>query len=462
METRSLQEYFLSLKRRFWNVNLVLTVIQSDINGFVGDSLAIAVWVEDVADSSSVSPWGVWNGNLLLIVRVGQSNEHVSSGESVEVVKDVFLLEIAVIRFGALSSLVNFSGHLVNVRVGVHVLPERFSVLRVVTTSVGLLRTIVIEWNTSGGESKNKCVFEHLLVVVLVQESGIVVVIDEDTKSGWVSEFLVYLLDSSGDSLHGLGRAEDILDGVVHWIVEKTGNEVLIWTDVVRVSVEAFTHLENTSGISILLPEVFTDFRNSIDSNTIELIGVDQVFDPVLEISSDVGVILVEIWEVSKSAVLDLPLVVPVCDITSVVVVLSLVEWVNLAEVHANWGNVVGDNIDHDVHVFIVSSFDEVLKILVGTEVIVGLLPIGGPVSVITITVVINDWRDPDGVETHTLNVIEVVGDTVPGSSAVVGEIRASSVILTVALGKSIGKDLINSSLFPVIGGSCHGGINEG
>jgi hypothetical protein len=77
--------------------------------------LAVAIWVEDVADSSSVTPWGVWNGNLLLIVGVCQSNEHVSSGESVEVVEDVFLLEIAVIGLGALSSIVNSSGHLVNV-----------------------------------------------------------------------------------------------------------------------------------------------------------------------------------------------------------------------------------------------------------------------------------------------------------------------------------------------------------
>ena len=103
------------LKRRFWNVDLVLSVVQSYINCLVGDSLAVAIWVEDVADSSSVTPWGVWNGNLLLIVGVGQGNEHVSSGESVEVVEDVFLLEIAVIGLGALSSIVNSSGHLVNV-----------------------------------------------------------------------------------------------------------------------------------------------------------------------------------------------------------------------------------------------------------------------------------------------------------------------------------------------------------
>lgn len=332
----------------------------------------------------------------------------------------------------------------------------------VVTTSVGLLRSIVIEWNTSGGESKNKRVFEHLLVVVLVQESGIVVVIDEDTKSGWVSEFLVDLTNSTSDSLHGLVGTEHILNCVIHWVVEKTGQEVLIWRDVVRISVETFTHLENTSRISILLPEVWFDFRNGINSNTIELIGVDQVFDPVLEISSDVIVILVEIWEVSKSAVLDLSLVAPVCDLAIIVIVLSLVERVDFAEVHTNWGNVVGDNIDHDVHVLIVSSFDEVLEILVRTEMIVGLLPIGSPVSVISITIVVNNWGDPDGVETHTLDVIEVVGDTVPGSTTVVGEIGTSSVVLTVALGKSIGKYLIDGSGFPVFSASCHGGINKG
>jgi len=349
-----------------------------------------------------------------LIVGVGQGDEHISSGESIETVGDVFLSEIAVIRFGTLSEPVNFSGHLVNISVGVHVLPERLSVLWVVTTSVGLLRAIIIEWNTSGGESKNKRVFEHLLVVVLVQESGIVVVIDEDTKSAWVSEFLVYLINSVSDTLHGLFGSKHVLNCVVHGVVEKTGDEVLIWRDVVRITVETFTHLENTSRVSKFLPEVLCDFRNSINSNTIELIGVDQVFDPVLEISSDVRVILVEIWEVSKSAVLDLPLVVPVCNSAIVVVMLSLVERVDFAEVHTDWGNVVGDNIDHDVDTLGVSSFDEVLEIIVRTEMIVGLLPIGGPVTVISITVVVNDWGDPDGVETHTLNIIEVVGNTGP------------------------------------------------
>jgi hypothetical protein len=171
---------------------------------------------------------------------------------------------------------------------------------------------------------------------------------------------------------------------------------------------------------------------------------------------------LVEIWEVSKSAVFDLSLVAPVCDLAIIVIVLRLVERVDFAEVHTDWCNVVGDNIDHDVHVFIVSSFDEVLKILIRTEMIVGLLPIGSPVTVISITVVVNDWGNPDGVETHTLDVIEVVGNTVPGTTAVVGEIGTSSVVLTVALGKSIGKYLIDGSLFPVLSASCHGGISEG
>ena len=456
------EDFFGLLNGALWDVDLVLSVHQSDINGLVGDSLAVAIWVENIADSSSVSPWGIWNSDLLLIVRVGQGNEHITSGESVEVVEDVFLLEIVVERLGSLSGFVNSGGHLVDVRVGVHILPERFSVLWVVTTSVSLLGTIVIEWDTSGGKSKDEGVFEHLLVVVLVQESSVVVVIDEDTKGSWVSEFLVDLLNSSSNGLHGVVGTEDILDGVVHWVVENTGDEVLVWTNVVGVTVEALTHLEDTSGISVLLPEVLGDLRNGIDSNTIELVGVDQVLDPILKITSDVLIILVEIWEVSESAVLNLTLVVPVLDLASIVVMLVVVEWVDLGEVHADWGNVVGDNIDHDVHAFIVGSFDEVLKIISRTEVIVSLLPIGSPVTVITITVVINDWGDPDGVEAHTLDVVKVVGDTVPGTTAVVGEISTSSVVLTVALGESIGEDLIDGSLFPVISRSSHGGIGEG
>jgi glycosidase len=44
----------------------------------------------------------------------------------------------------------------------------------------------------------------------------------------------------------------------------------LIWADISRVSIKAFSHLENTGRLSIFAPEIFWYFWDSIDSDTIE------------------------------------------------------------------------------------------------------------------------------------------------------------------------------------------------
>lgn len=87
-------------------------------------NLLAVISVVDVANSGSVRPWEVWNSVLNLVVAVGKSNEHVSSSEGIKVVLNVFLVNLMVIRRSGVSSLVDGGGHLVNVRIGVHVLPE--------------------------------------------------------------------------------------------------------------------------------------------------------------------------------------------------------------------------------------------------------------------------------------------------------------------------------------------------
>jgi hypothetical protein len=103
----------------------------------------------DAANSGSIGPWEVWNGVLNLVVAVGQGNKHVSSSEGIEVIHDILLSNGVVIRRSGVSGSVDSSGHLVDVRVGVHVLPEGLSILRVVTTGVSLLGTVVVEWDSS-------------------------------------------------------------------------------------------------------------------------------------------------------------------------------------------------------------------------------------------------------------------------------------------------------------------------
>lgn len=132
-----------------------------------------------------------------------------------------------------LSGSVDLCCHGVDSGVGVHVLPERFSVVWIITTSVVLLGTVVVEWDSSCGQSESECSFEVLVIVELILESSVIVVVNENTQCIDVLEFTIFLSKSVFDVVHALSRSKDILDGEVHWVVEKAGEMVLIWTNVV-------------------------------------------------------------------------------------------------------------------------------------------------------------------------------------------------------------------------------------
>ena len=215
------------------------------------------------------------------------------------------------------------------------------------------------------------------------------------------------------------------------------------------VTVEDLTHLEDTRGWTELSPEVLWHLWDGVDSDSIESEFGHKVLDPVLELASNPVILLLEIWKVGKSAVLDLPLVSEIGDLASWMVMISGVEWADLPEVLANWGNMVGDDVNHHVDVSLVASVDETLEVILRTESIVDLVPVTGPVSVVSLVEVVDDWSNPDGVEAHSLDVIEMVLETFPGSTAVVAEVGASTVV-GVFLGESVGEDLVDSSLLPV------------
>jgi len=80
---------------------------------------------------------------------------------------------------------------------------------------------------------------------------------------------------------------------------------------------------------------------------------------------------------------------------------------------------VVGNDVNHHPDIFLVGSFDEVLQVVGTTEVGVDLLPVASPVSVITIVKIVDDRRDPDGIEAHTLNVVQVVDETLVVSATI-------------------------------------------
>ena len=77
---------------------------------------------------------------------------------------------------------VNLRNELVERRTFVHALPERLSVLRVITTCVELFSTVVGKGDTTGSESEDLGLLDtNLVSTVATEEASVVVVIDEDT-----------------------------------------------------------------------------------------------------------------------------------------------------------------------------------------------------------------------------------------------------------------------------------------
>lgn len=86
---------------------------------------------------------------LLLIFRIGESDQELSSGEGVETIVSVAFDLLLVPDLGVLPVLIDLSDLLVERTLGVEITPQRLSVLGVVTSSEVLLRTVVDEWDSS-------------------------------------------------------------------------------------------------------------------------------------------------------------------------------------------------------------------------------------------------------------------------------------------------------------------------
>jgi len=74
---------------------------------------------------------------------------------------------------------------------------------------------------------------------------------------------------------------------------------LLVWTNVSWISVEAFSHLEDSCCLSILAPEVLWYLWDGVDSDSIEAEVADQLRNPTLELIANPIVLLFEIRKTS-------------------------------------------------------------------------------------------------------------------------------------------------------------------
>ena len=92
--------------------------------------------------------------------------------------------------------------------------------------------------------------------------------------------------------------------------------------------------------------------------------------------------------------------------------------------VHSEVGVQVAHMVAYHVHHYPNSSLMarayKINEILLAAEVVVQFLQISSPISMIPSVSVIDDWRNPDRVEAHSLNIVQVIDNTPVSASAVV------------------------------------------
>lgn len=142
----------------------------------------------------------------------------------------------------------------------------------VISACIVLFTSIIVEWNTSTCESKHQSTFESFIVIELVHEPGIVMIVNEKTEGAYIFEFSRFFSISVPDVMHIFLASENISDCVVHRVVEKARDMILIVAHIIWVSIEDFSHLENTSCGGELIPVLFWNFWDGIDSNTVKVV----------------------------------------------------------------------------------------------------------------------------------------------------------------------------------------------
>jgi len=289
------------------------------------------------------------------------------------------------------------------------------------------------------------------------EESWVVVVVDEvagdsDVRPGGGGTIIVVL-----ETGHGSTRLEGVSECGIEGVVEDRVKGSLVACDVRKVITEDFTNGVDTSCPAELSPEVFSNIGDGINSKSIKVVSLDKISDPLKESLLDKWVILVKIRESTQPASFHAELILGI-DVSAVrvlVIVASIIEGNNGGVVPVvDVSNVVSNDINHNPDVSFMADSDEFFKFLSGAKLFIDLIEVADPVAVVSSFSVSYDWGDPDSIEAHILNVVQVVLDALESSSTVVTEVVAWSGA-TVSSGESVSDDLINGARSPFF--SCLG-----
>jgi hypothetical protein len=116
---------------------------------------------------------------------------------------------------------------------------------------------------------------------------------------------------------------------------------------IANVTIEDFANLIDSSSCSIFFPEIFSDLRDSVDSDSIEVKLLNYPVNPFEQSFANESIVLIKIRKASKAAYLHLMLIIPVVDDAIGVVMDGLIEWGYFLKVHTDVCGMVANYVKH-------------------------------------------------------------------------------------------------------------------
>ena len=116
---------------------------------------------------------------------------------------------------------------------------------------------------------------------------------------------------------------------------------------IANVTIEYFANLIDSSSCSIFFPEIFSDLRDSVDSDSIEVKLFNNPVDPLEQSFANERIILIKIRKASEATHFHLMLIVPVVNDAIGMVMGGLIEWGYFIKVHTDVCRMVSNYIKH-------------------------------------------------------------------------------------------------------------------
>ncbi len=139
-------------------------------------------------------------------------------------------------------------------------------------------------------EDIGQCILENIPVTIVMQETNIVMVVEEVPQHRDVLEVLLVCRDAIVDVLHRPLLLEGVGELVEHGVVEGGGEGALVPGDVLRVPVEDLPDGVDPGRLRILGPKVLGDFRHGVNPDAVKVVCLDCIVDPLLEGRANKGI----------------------------------------------------------------------------------------------------------------------------------------------------------------------------